>query len=281
MQNCGELFLSKLGGKVELDVLEVLLRHGEHIAGISEEDVAAFLVLGHILIFALLEVFEFSSIVTLYPASLIEVDWLPTALGIILVFQAILDDFKLQLAHRTNNLATIELIDEQLGHTLVHQLVDTLLQLLRLHGVVVLDILEQLGRERRQSAEVKLFALRQRVANLEDAIIGQTYNIAWPSLIDGRFALSHKLCGTGETQRLALANMQVGLIALELTAAHLAEGDTRTMVGVDIGCNLEDKTCKLRLIGLNIALLSLSGFGTGGYLHEAVQQLLYTEVVQG
>ena len=75
--------------------------------------------------------------------------------------------------------------------------------------------------------------------------------------------------------------MQVGLIALELTAAHLAEGDTRTMVGVDIGCDLEDKTCKLRLIGLNIALLSLSGLGTWGYLHEAVQQLLHTKVVQG
>ena len=41
---------SKLGGKVELDVFEVLLRHGEYIAGISEEDIAAFLVLGHILL---------------------------------------------------------------------------------------------------------------------------------------------------------------------------------------------------------------------------------------
>ena len=155
--------LSKLGGEVELDVLEVLLRHGEHIAGIGEEDIATFLVLGHILVFTLLEVFELSSIVALYPASLIEVDGFPTALGIVLVLQAILDDLELQLAHSTDNLATIELIDEQLGHTLVHQLVDTLLQLLRLHGVVVLDILKQLGREGWQSAEVKLFTLSQRV----------------------------------------------------------------------------------------------------------------------
>ena len=37
---------------------------------------------------------------------------------------------------------------------LIHQLVDTFLQLLRLHRVVVLDVFEQLGRERRQSAEM-------------------------------------------------------------------------------------------------------------------------------
>ena len=107
-------------------------------------------------------------------------DGFPTALGVILILQTILDDLKLQLAYGADNLAVVELVDEQLGHTLVHQLVDTLLQLLGLHGVVVLNILKQLRREGWQSAEVKLFTLSQRVANLEDAIIGQTYDIARP-----------------------------------------------------------------------------------------------------
>ena len=110
---------------------------------------------------------------------------LPTALRIVLVLQTILDHLELQLADSTDNLTVVELVDEQLGHTLVHELVDTLLQLLRLHGVVVLDILKQLGREGRQSTEVKLFALRQRVANLEDAVIRQTNNIAGPRYKSG------------------------------------------------------------------------------------------------
>ena len=208
-------------------------------------------------------------------------DGLPTALGVVLVLQTILDNLKLQLTNGTDNLATIELVDEQLGNTLVHQLVDTLLQLLRLHGVVVLDIFEQLRRERRQAAEVQLFALSERISNLKHATgIGQTYDIAWPCLVDGRLALCHKLCRTGEAQRLALTHMQVGLVSLELTRADLTEGDTRAVVGIDIGGNLKDKAGKLLLLRLHLALLSLRGLRTWGNLDEAVQQLLYTEVVQ-
>ena len=74
--------------------------------------------------------------------------------------------------------------------------------------------------------------------------------------------------------------MQIRLITYKLTAAHLTEGDTRAVVGVDIGGNLKDKSCKLGLFGLHIALLGLGGAGRWCYLYKAVQQLLYTEVVQ-
>ena len=265
---------------MELDVFKVLLCHREHITGVCQEHVPTLLVLRHILILTLLEILQFCRIVALYPAGLIQVNGFPTALGIVLVLQTILDNLKLQLTYSSNNLTAIKLINEQLGYTLVHQLVDTLLQLLGLHGVIVLDVLEQLGREGRQSAEMQLFALRQRIANLEDAIVWQTYDVAWPSLVDGTLARSHELRGAREAQTLSLTHMQIGLVTLELTAAHLTEGNTRTVVGVDIGGNLEDKASKLWFLRIHITLLSLRRLGTWGNLHETVQQLLYAEIVQ-
>ena len=177
-------------------MFEVLLRHREYITRVSEEHIAPLLVLGHILIFALLEVLQLGIVITLYPAGLIEMYRLPAALGVILILQAILDHLELQLTDSTNDLTVVELIDEQLGHTFIHQLVDTLLQLFRLHRVVVLDILEQLRRERGQSAEMQLFALRQRVTYFKYTTrIRQANDISRPRLIDGRLTLSHKLCG--------------------------------------------------------------------------------------
>ena len=73
---------------------------------------------------------------------------------------------------------------------------------------------------------MEFLAIGERVANLEDAIIGQTNDVARPCLVDGALALSHELRGRREAQCLALAHMQIGLVALELTAAHLAESDT-------------------------------------------------------
>ena len=134
---------------MELDVLEVLLSHRQHIARVSKEYIASVAVLSHILILALLELVEFISVVALYPASIVQMDWLPTTLGVVLVLQTILNYLKLQLTYGADNLTTVKLVDKQLCHTLVHELVDTLLKLLCLHWVVVLDILEHLWRERR------------------------------------------------------------------------------------------------------------------------------------
>ena len=75
--------------------------------------------------------------------------------------------------------------------------------------------------------------------------------------------------------------MQVRLVALELTRAYLTECDTRAVVGVDISGNLKDKSCKLLLLGLYIALLGLGGAGRWCNLNKAVKQLLHTKVVQG
>lgn len=49
----------KLRGKVELYVFKVLLGHGQHISAVGQEDIASVPVLGHILVFAILEVLQF------------------------------------------------------------------------------------------------------------------------------------------------------------------------------------------------------------------------------
>ena len=152
---------------------------------------------------------------------------LPAALGVVFVLQAILNHLKLQLSHCSYDLTVVELVDKQLRHTFVHQLVNTFLKLLGLHGVIILNIFEEFGRERRQSTEMQLFAFSNRITDLKDAsCIRQTYDISWPCLVNRRLTLRHELCGRGETHGLSLTYVQVGLVALELAGADLAESNT-------------------------------------------------------
>ena len=211
---------------MKLDVLEVLLCHAQHVAGVGKEDIAALNVLRHVLVLSLLEVVELGCIIALYPAGFVEVDGLPTALGAILMLKAVLDDLKLQLANGTNDAAVVELVDEHLCHTLVHELLDTFLELLRLHRVVVFDILEQFRREGGQPTEMELLTFGQCVANLEDAVVGQTYDVARPSLVHGALALCHELGRGGEAHGLVETYVIIRLVTEELTGADLAESDT-------------------------------------------------------
>jgi hypothetical protein len=66
-------------------MLKILLRHTEHIARVCKKHIAPFLILGHIWVLALLEVVQFSIVVTLYPTGFIQMHGLPTALGVVLV----------------------------------------------------------------------------------------------------------------------------------------------------------------------------------------------------
>ena len=50
---------SEFGGEMEADMLEVFLCHLQHIARVSQEYIASFLVLCHILVLAFLELFQF------------------------------------------------------------------------------------------------------------------------------------------------------------------------------------------------------------------------------
>ena len=207
-------------------MLEVHLRHLQHISAVGQEHIPTLAVFRHVLVFAFLEGFQLCRIIALNPARLVEAERFPTALRAVFVLQTILDDLKLQLPHRTDNLPPVELVDEQLRHTFVHQLVDTLGKLFLLHRVGILNVFEHLRRETRKSLEVERLAFGQRIADLERTVIRQTDNISRPSLIDGCLALRHELRGRRETHCLAVTYMQVRGIAYKLAGADFAESDT-------------------------------------------------------
>ena len=91
---------------------EVGLSHLKHIVAICEEYVATLFVGGHELVLTLLECSKSLLVVAFNPACFVEADRLPTALCAILVEEAILDYFKLELTDRADNLAIVELVGE-------------------------------------------------------------------------------------------------------------------------------------------------------------------------
>ena len=128
---------------------------------------------------------------------------------------------------------------------------------------------------------MQLFPLSERIPDLKDTpCVRQSHDIPRPRLVDGRLTLRHELRGRGEAHRLALTDMQIRLVALELPTAHLTERDTRAMIRVDIRCDLEDKARELLLLRFHLTFLRLRWPRTGRNLHEAIQQFLHTEVVQ-
>ena len=127
---------------------------------------------------------------------------------------------------------------------------------------------------------MNLFALGQRVTNFEDAVVWQSHDVAGVGFFDSTLALRHKLGGRREAYRLAVAHMQIGLIAHKLARAYLAEGDARTVVGVDVGCDFEDESRELGLFRTDDAFFCLCGLGAWRNLYKAVEQFLNTEVVE-
>lgn len=124
---------------MEFNFREVRLRHLQHIIGIGKKHVAPVTVQRHKLMLALFKRCQGIGIVALNPACLVEMYRLPSALRAVFVEQTILYNLKLQLSDSADKLAAIKLVDKQLRHALVHQLLNALVQLLGLHRVCVLD----------------------------------------------------------------------------------------------------------------------------------------------
>ena len=266
---------------METNLGVVGLRHLQHIVGIGQEDVATLVVDCHILMLAAFELFQRLGVVAFDPAGLVERNRLPAALCAIFVEQAVLDDLELQLSDCTDNLAAVETVGEQLGHALVHQLADTLFELLGLHGVGVLDVFEHFGRETGQAFEMDFLAGGDCVADLEVAGVGNTHDVAGPGLVDDALFLGHESRGRREFQGFSGADVAVDGIALEFAGADLHESDAGTVVGVHVGMNLEHEAGEAFLVGPHGALDCLDGPGRGGDFHEAVQQFLDAEGIQG
>ena len=126
-------------------MLVVLLRHAEYVTRVSEEHISALFIKCHVLRFSFFEHLVFrptlSAIVgRCYPASLVKRDGFSTAFGLIFVLKAVLNNFKLQLAYRTDNLAAGELVGKELCYAFVHQLIYALVELLLLHGINIKSV---------------------------------------------------------------------------------------------------------------------------------------------
>ena len=265
---------------MELDVFKILLRHAQHVARIGKKDIAPLNILGHVLVLALLEVLEFLLVICLYPASLVKMHGLPAALGVVLVLQAVLDNLELQLTNRAHDAAAVELVDEELRHTLVHELLQSLLELLVLHRVIILDVLEKEWREAWQTAKMHLLSLRQRISYLENTVVWQTYNVTRISLVNGTLALCHELGRRRETHVLIQAHVVIWLISHKFARAYLTESDAGAVVWINIGCNFEDETTELRFFRLHQSLICLGGSRRWSNMNKTVEEFLNTKIVQ-
>ncbi len=202
---------------MEFDVREIVLSHLQHVARVGEKHVATLYVGSNELVFPLLESLESFFIVAFNPTGFIERNRFPATLGAIFVEQTILYDFELELSDSADNLATIELVDEQLRHALIHELVYTLFELLRFHRVGILNVFEHLWREARQTFEMKFFAGGEGVADFEVAGVRDADNIAGECFVDDVFLLSHEGCWRRKLERLAGTYMQIWRVAFEAT----------------------------------------------------------------
>ncbi len=228
---------------------------------------------------AALEVGQLRLVVALDPACLVDRNRLPAALGAVLVFQTILYDFELQRTHRTDYPAAVERRCEELRHTLVHKLVDAFGQLLEFHRIGILDISEQLGRERGYASEFQLLALGKRISDLECAGVVQTNYIARKGLVYDRFLLGHERRGRRKLQLLAAAHMQVVPVALEPSGAYLHECYAVAVVGIHVGVYLEDEARHLLLRRIDLARLRGRLARPRGYAYETFEQLPHAEIV--
>ena len=271
----------KFAGKVEADVGEVVLGHLQDVVGVGQEDVAALLVGSHVLLLAALEGGKLFFVVALYPAGFVEADGFPAALGAILVQQTVLYYLELQLADGAYDLAAVEGGGEELRHALVHELADAVVELLGFHGVGVLDVLEHLRREAGQPLEMEVLAGGQCVADFKVAGVGEADDVAGPRLVDDALFLGHEGGGGGEAHLLALADVVVIYVALEAAGADFDEGYAGAVVGVHVGVDLEHEAGEGLFPGVDYALHGLDGPRLGGYLHEAVEEFLDAEGVEG
>ena len=122
-------------------------------------------------------------------------------------------------------------------------------QMLRLHRVLDPHPAQDLGREARQPGDPDLGALGQRVAEAQDAVIGDADDVAGPGLL-GQVALARQ-----EEHRVlhgySAAGAQILQLhaALEMPRAQPHKGDAVAVLRVDIGLHLEHEPGNRRFSG--------------------------------
>ena len=150
---------------------------------------------------------------------------------------------------------------EELYDPLLGQLVQSGAQLLRQHGVFQADIAQKLGREAGHAAEIQVLALGQRIANAQDAVIGDAHHIARPGLLGHLAVLGEEEKRRIDRHLLAGADLAQPHPLGQPAGAEPHESHPVTVIGIHIGLNLEDEAGQRWLIGLDIARVRLAHAG--------------------
>src|SRR5690606_1400400 len=117
-----------------------------------------------------------------------------------------LQHIELQCADDTDNGGRAILRLKELDHALLSHLLQCLLQLFRLHGVAKPHPAQDFRREVRYAAKQYVFALRQRVADAQRAVVGNSYHVSRKGLVCGDARAGEEELGRAEAHRLAGAH---------------------------------------------------------------------------
>ena len=229
---------------MEFGVRKIFLSHLNGISTIGQKNRTLMLIQGKRTKLFPTKIFQLFGIAQFYPARFVNVDGLPFTLRSVFVFQTVLNHLKLKWANGTDDFPIGHLVHKQLGHSFVHQLINSFGQLFLLERIGILDVAEIFGRKRGNAHDVHFLALGEGIPNSEVSGVVQTHNIAGISLIHGRFFGSHEGGYRREFHHALLAHVEVILVAVERARNNFHESNSIAVFRVDVRVDFKNESGK-------------------------------------
>ena len=226
------------------------------------------------------ELLQHLGIVGRDPARERELGGVPQHFEAVFVLEPHAQHVELQRADHADQRRRAVLRAEHLHDALLRELLQRLLQLLRLHGVGQPHAAQDFRREVRHADEIDVLALGQRVADRHRAVVGDADHVAGIGLVGDRAVLREEELRRVERDRLAGADLLDLHAAGELARAQPRERDAVAVVRVHVGLDLEHEGRHVRLVGLDGALVGLLRARRRRHAADGVEQIADAEVLQ-
>ena len=202
-------------------------------------------------------------------------------LDAVLVFQPVRDHFKLELSHGAQQQHRTRHRAEHLDRAFFTQLGQAGAQLFAAQRVGHFHAADDFRCEERQAGELQVFAFGQRVAELQHAVVGNADDVACKGLVQQLAPLRQEAHHRVGAQVLAAAHHPQLHAAFEVTAGQAHKGDAVAVRRVHVGLDLEHHAGEFGLLGLNHPLDGWALARGRRQVHQCVQHLAHTEVVDG
>ena len=197
------------------------------------------------------------------------------------MLQAIGHHVELQRTDRPEDEVVADERPENLGRTLLAQLVQPLLQGLHAQRVAQHHAPEEFRGEIRNTGEFEVFALGESIADLDRAMVVKTDDVAGVCGIHLLAFARHEGNGIGDLH-VTIQPHLVHLHALGVFAGGDAEkSDAVAVLGVHVRLNLEDKSGEWRLIRIDDARRGFARARRRRVLDKVIEQLAHSEIVDG